>query len=85
MPATEPDHPATDAAFLTIDLAAVVANWRLLQRTAGGTATAAVVKADVIIAKQRHGPIGTVTLQFEGILTKFSGLAEGSQLPEQHF
>ena len=45
MPATEAAAP-TDAAFLTIDLAAVVANWRLLQRTAGGVATAAVVKAD---------------------------------------
>jgi replicative DNA helicase len=42
-------------------------------------------KADVMIAKQRHGPIGTVTLQFEGIVTKFSDLAESSQLPEQHF
>jgi alanine racemase len=37
---------ATDAAFLTIDLDAIVANWRLLQRTAGGTPAAAVVKAD---------------------------------------
>jgi alanine racemase len=45
MPATEA-APATDAAFLTIDLAAVVANWRLLQHTAGGVTTAAVVKAD---------------------------------------
>jgi replicative DNA helicase len=42
-------------------------------------------KADVIIAKQRHGPIGTVTLQFEGIVTKFSDLAEDGSLPEQHF
>jgi len=28
--------------------------------------------AEVIIAKQRHGPIGTVNLHFEGMLTKFS-------------
>jgi alanine racemase len=45
MPVSE-TPPASDAAFLTIDLAAIVANWRLLQRTAGGAATAAVVKAD---------------------------------------
>jgi alanine racemase len=45
MPGIE-DARATDAAFLTIDLAAIVANWRLLQRTAGGAPTAAVVKAD---------------------------------------
>jgi alanine racemase len=37
---------ATDAAFLTIDLDAVAANWRQLRHAAGGVATAAVVKAD---------------------------------------
>src|SRR5260221_3369943 len=37
---------ATDAASRTIVLDAVAGNWRLLRRTAGGTATAAVVKAD---------------------------------------
>src|SRR5215468_430305 len=49
MPATDAasePHPATDTALLTIDLDAVVDNWRLLQRTAGGTPAAAVVKAD---------------------------------------
>lgn len=45
MPATD-DAPGTDAAFLTIDLDAVVANWRLLRDTAGGIPAAAVVKAD---------------------------------------
>src|SRR5688572_18381216 len=33
-------------------------------------------KADVIVAKQRHGPIGTRQLYFEGMLTRFSDLAE---------
>lgn len=37
--------------------------------------------ADVIIAKQRHGPIGTVQLHFEGRLTKFSDLADTAALP----
>ncbi len=32
-------------------------------------------KAEVIIAKQRHGPIGTVRLFFDGALTKFGNLA----------
>lgn len=36
-------------------------------------------KAEVIIAKQRHGPTGTVELQFEGQFTRFSDLAGGPQ------
>ncbi len=31
-------------------------------------------KAEVIIGKQRHGPVGTVTLAFEGSYTRFSDL-----------
>jgi replicative DNA helicase len=30
--------------------------------------------ADVIIGKQRHGPVGTVQLHFDGALTRFSDL-----------
>ncbi len=33
--------------------------------------------AEVIVAKQRHGPIGTVKLYFDGQLTKFGDLARG--------
>ena len=40
-------------------------------------------KAEVIIAKQRHGPTGTVELQFDGSITKFSNLAPGDHLPER--
>jgi replicative DNA helicase len=39
--------------------------------------------AEVIIAKQRHGPIGTVPLQFEGMLTKFSDLLRSDYIPTQ--
>jgi replicative DNA helicase len=38
-------------------------------------------KAEVIIGKQRHGPTGTVKLQFEGQFTRFSDAAEDSHLP----
>lgn len=40
--------------------------------------------AEVIIAKQRHGPVGTVKLHFEGALTKFSNYIEQSYLPHEH-
>jgi replicative DNA helicase len=38
-------------------------------------------KAEVIIGKQRHGPVGTVELTFEGQFTRFSNLARDYQLP----
>ncbi len=40
-------------------------------------------KAELIIAKQRHGPTGTVDLAFEGQFTRFADLAEESHLPER--
>ena len=41
-------------------------------------------KAEVIIGKQRHGPIGTVQLQFDGNVTRFADLARDQYLPERH-
>jgi replicative DNA helicase len=40
-------------------------------------------KAEVIIAKQRHGPIGTVELAFRGEFTRFSDLVDEDHLPER--
>ncbi|MDB5507216.1 MAG: Replicative helicase [Devosia sp.] len=40
-------------------------------------------RAEVIISKQRHGPTGTVQLQFEANLTRFSNLAHSDYLPER--
>ena len=45
-------------------------------------------KAEVIIGKQRHGPIGTVELSFEGRFTRFGNLAkpwQGSGDPDAGF
>ncbi len=40
-------------------------------------------KAEVIVAKQRHGPTGTVGLGFQGEFTRFFDLAEDSHMPER--
>jgi replicative DNA helicase len=45
---------------------------------------AAKGKAEVIIAKQRHGPTGTVNLHFEGQYTRFSDLAQDDYMPDRH-
>lgn len=40
-------------------------------------------KAEVIIAKQRHGPTGTVPMGFQGEFTRFFDLVEDSHMPER--
>ncbi|HEX2114583.1 MAG TPA: DnaB-like helicase C-terminal domain-containing protein, partial [Alphaproteobacteria bacterium] len=35
--------------------------------------------AEIIIGKQRHGPIGTVRVKFDGTYTKFDNLAQSDQ------
>jgi replicative DNA helicase len=40
-------------------------------------------KAEVIVAKQRHGPTGSVTLAFQGEFTRFSDLAEEHHIAER--
>ena len=75
---------ATASGVLTIDLDAIVANWRKLEKTAVPAECAGVIKADVIIGKQRHGPTGTVQLQFEASFTRFADLATDTHLPDRH-
>ena len=50
-------------------------NWtKRLEKSAG--------LAEILIAKQRHGPVGNVTVQFEGRLTKFHDPISADYLPE---
>jgi replicative DNA helicase len=40
--------------------------------------------AEVIVEKQRHGPTGTIKLNFEGRITKFSNFIDPGNLPASH-
>ncbi len=52
--------------------------WETEMNTARG-------KAEVLVAKQRHGPTGTVPLAFQAEFTRFTDLAEDAYLPAQNF
>ena len=41
--------------------------------------------ADILIAKQRHGPIGNVKLRFEAETTSFTNYAQSARLPDQTY
>jgi replicative DNA helicase len=40
-------------------------------------------RAEVILGKQRHGPTGTVAMQFKADVTRFSDLAEDDRMPRR--
>jgi replicative DNA helicase len=50
-------------------------NWMAQMENAHG-------RAEVLIGKQRHGPTGTIELQFDAEVTRFSNLAREDTIPE---
>ena len=39
-------------------------------------------KAEIIVAKQRHGPTGAIQVHFEKRFTHFTDLTDATQLPK---
>jgi len=53
------------------------AKWQIEMDAAHG-------KAEIIIGQQRHGPTGTVQVQFDANITRFGDLAQESHLPARY-
>jgi len=69
--AVEPDYPMPNE----LDKLSKYEEWKSKYDSAAG-------KAEVIVAKQRHGSTGIVRVRFDGRITKFSDAADEGYLPE---
>ena len=69
--AVEPDYPMPDESDKLIKYE----EWKAKHDSAAG-------KAELIVAKQRHGSTGIVRVRFDGRTTKFSDAADEGFLPE---
>ena len=69
--AVEPDYPMPNE----LDKLAKYEEWNAKYSAAAG-------KAEIVVAKQRHGSTGIVRVRFDGRTTKFSDAADEGYMPE---
>jgi replicative DNA helicase len=72
---SEIEMPTPDEAQANLDKVSKYNEWKEKYDFAAG-------KAEIIVAKQRHGSTGIVRVRFDGRTTKFSDAADDSYLPE---
>ena len=72
---SEIEMPTPDEAHANLDKVSKYEEWKQKYDAAAG-------KAEIIVAKQRHGSTGIVRVRFDGRTTKFSDAADESHLPE---
>jgi replicative DNA helicase len=73
--AQEVEMPTPDEAAGNIDRVAKYEDWRKKYEQVAG-------RAEIIVAKQRHGSTGVVRVRFDGRTTKFSDAVDEGYLPE---
>jgi replicative DNA helicase len=71
----EVEMPTPEEAVSNPDKAAKYSDWKQKFDDVAG-------KAEIIVAKQRHGSTGIVRVRFDGRTTKFSDAADDGYLPE---
>src|SRR3954466_8011229 len=71
----EVEMPTPEEAVANPDKAAKYSQWKQKFEDVAG-------KAEIIVAKQRHGSTGIVRVRFDGRITKFSDTADEGYLPE---
>ena len=72
---TEVEMPTPDEASANLDKVSKYEQWKQKYDAAAG-------KAEIIVAKQRHGSTGIVRVRFDGRTTKFSDAVDDAYLPE---
>jgi replicative DNA helicase len=71
----EVEMPTPDEAATNLDRVSKYEDWRKKFDDVAG-------RAEIIVAKQRHGSTGIVRVRFDGRTTKFSDVADDGYLPE---